>query len=161
KALFDRPASWGRERGMNVVRGPANPSLNDEAGLLVDGFDSSPVLMMTYNRRYYIDLIEGAGFKKAKDLLAYWFAIKPEIMKRLAKISARIARNEPQITVRQISKKTLADDLPKVREIYNEAWEKNWGFVPMTPREMDYMAARLKPLLVPEFLCLAEYRHPD
>jgi len=160
-ALFDRAAAWARERGMKVLRGPANPSLNDEAGLLIDAFDSDPVLMMTFNRPYYPKLIEGAGFKKAKDLLAYWFDIKPEIMKRLDKISARIAKNEPQVTVRTISKKSLAQDLPKVRDVYNEAWEKNWGFVPMTSGEMDYMAARLKPLLVQEFLCLAELRHPD
>jgi hypothetical protein len=161
KALFDKATAWAKERGMTTLRGPANPSLNDEAGLLVDGFDSDPVLMMTYNPRYYVGLYEGAGFKKAKDLLAYWFDFKPDQFARLAKITRRIAKNEPNIVVRTVSKGELAKDLPKIREVYNEAWEKNWGFVPMTAGEMDYMAKRLKPLLVEELLHLGEIRHPD
>lgn len=161
RALLDKVASWAGERGMRILRGPANPSLNDEAGLLIDGFDSSPVLMMTYNPRYYVDLIEGAGFHKAKDLLAYWFDFKPDQFARLARITGRIAKNEPNIVVRTVSKGELAKDLPKIREVYNEAWERNWGFVPMTAGEMDYMAKRLKPLLVEELLHVGEIRHPD
>ena len=161
KALFDTVTAWARERRMTNLRGPANPSLNDEAGLLVDAFDSSPVLMMTYNPRYYVDLVEGAGFQKAKDLLAYWFDFKPDQFARLARITGRIAKNEPNIVVRTVSKGELAKDLPKIREVYNAAWEKNWGFVPMTAGEMDYMAKRLKPLLVEELLHLGEIRHPD
>src|SRR5215472_16118716 len=160
-ALFDTIADWGRRRGMSVLRGPANPSLNDEAGLLVDGFDSPPVLMMTYNPRYYVSLVEGAGFRKAKDLLAYWFEIGTEPLERLTRLAQRVTRNEPNVAVRNISKGGLKKDLPKIREVYNEAWEKNWGFVPMTSEEMDYMAKRLKPLIVEELLFLAEIRHPD
>ncbi len=124
-ALLDAAAAWGQARGMTNLRGPANPSLNDEAGLLVDGFDSPPVLMMTYNPRYYVELFEKAGF------------------------------------VRNLSKGDLAKELPKIREVYNEAWEKNWGFVPMTSAEMDFMAKRLKPLVVEELLWLAEVQTPD
>lgn len=160
-ALFDAAAAWGRERGMATLRGPANPTLNDEAGLLVDGFDSSPVLMMTYNPRYYIGLVEGAGFRKAKDLLAYWFEIKPDPLDRLTKLARRVASREPDVVVRNISKKSLDADLPKIREVYNGAWEKNWGFVPMTAAEMDFMAKRLKPLVDKDFLFLAEARRPD
>ncbi len=160
-ALFDAVASWGRERGMTVLRGPANPSLNDEAGLLVEGFDSPPVLMMTYNPRYYVRLLEGAGFHNAKDLLAYWFEIAADPLERLTRIAERFARKEPNIVVRTVSKSGLARDLPKIREVYNEAWEKNWGFVPMTPDEMDFMASRLKPLVVEDLLFLAEIRHLD
>ncbi|MEP6801678.1 MAG: N-acetyltransferase [Acidobacteriota bacterium] len=161
RALFDAAAAWVRERGMDTLRGPANPTLNDEAGLLVDGFESSPVLMMTYNPRYYVDLVSGAGFAKVKDLLAYWFEIQPGPMARLARIAERIARREKDVVVRKISKRTLAADLPKIREVYNAAWEKNWGFVPMTPEEMDFMAKRLKPLVDEDFLFLAEARRPD
>ena len=161
RALFDAAQAWIVERGMDTLRGPANPTLNDEAGLLVDGFGSSPVLMMTYNPRYYVDLVEGAGFTKAKDLLAYWFEIKPDPMARLTRMADRIARREKDVVVRKISKKTLAADLPKIREVYNAAWEKNWGFVPMTPEEMDFMAKRLKPLVDEDFLFLAEARRPD
>ena len=160
-ALFAAAAGWGRERGMATLRGPANPTLNDEAGLLVDGFDSSPILMMTYNPRYYIGLIEGAGFRKAKDLLAYWFEIKPDPLDRLTKLARRVASREPDVVVRNISKKSLDADLPKIREVYNGAWEKNWGFVPMTAAEMDFMAKRLKPLVDKDFLFLAEARRPD
>jgi hypothetical protein len=159
--LFDAAALWGRERKMQVLRGPANPSLNDEAGLLVDGFGSPPVFMMTYNPSWYPALVEGAGFRKAKDLLAYWFDVAPTPLERLERLAARVRLREPDVTVRPIRKKTLDDDLPKVREVYNAAWEKNWGFVPMTGDEMDFMAGRLKPLLDQDFVFLAELRRPD
>ncbi|MEO8431968.1 MAG: N-acetyltransferase [Acidobacteriota bacterium] len=160
-ALFDAVAAWGRERGMDTLRGPANPTLNDEAGLLVDGFESDPVLMMTYNPRYYPGLFEGAGLRKAKDLLAYYFEISGEPLERLTRLARRISRRESDVLIRKISKKSLAGDLPKIREVYNDAWEKNWGFVPMTPSEMSFMAKRLKPLVDEDFLFLAEARRPD
>jgi GNAT superfamily N-acetyltransferase len=159
--LFEAAALWGRERKMKVLRGPANPSLNDECGLLVEGFDSPPILMMTYNPRYYAALYEAAGFQKAKDLIAYWFEIGPKPLARFEKINDRLRRAEPNFRMQKISKSSLAKDLPRVREVYNEAWEKNWGFVPMTPEEMDFMAARLKPLLVPDYALLGELKRPD
>jgi hypothetical protein len=159
--LFDAASLWGRERKMRVLRGPVNPSLNDEAGLLVDGFGSPPIFMMTYNPTYYPALLEGAGFRKAKDLLAYFFEVAPTPQERLERMAERVRRKEPDVVVRTISKKTLQADLPKIREVYNAAWEKNWGFVPMTDEEMDFMAGRLKPLLDEDFVFLAERRHPD
>jgi hypothetical protein len=159
--LFDAAALWGRERKMRLLRGPANPSLNDEAGLLVEGFGSPPVFMMTYNPPWYPALVEGAGFRRAKDLLAYWFDVAPTPLERLERLADRVSRKEPDVIVRPIRKKTLAADLPKVREVYNSAWEKNWGFVPMTGEEMDFMAGRLKPLLDEDFVFLAERRRPD
>jgi GNAT superfamily N-acetyltransferase len=156
RGLFEAAALWARERKMRVLRGPANPSLNDEAGLLVEGFDAPPILMMTYNPRYYPALCESAGFAKAKDLLAFWFEIGPEPLRRFARINARIRREEKGFRVHRIRKSTLDRDLPRVREVYNAAWEKNWGFVPMTPEEMDFMAKRLKPLLVPDLALLGE-----
>ena len=161
RALLEAAAVWGRERGMTILRGPANPSLNDEAGLLVDGFDSPPVVMMTYNPRYYVSLVEGEGFRKAKDLLAYWLDVAPDPLARLTRIAQRVTRNEPNLVVRTVSKSSLKRDLPKIREVYNAAWEKNWGFVPMTPEEMGFMAARLKPLVAEDLLFLAEMRHSD
>jgi hypothetical protein len=159
--LIEAAASWGRERRMTVLRGPTNPTLNDEAGLLVDGFDSPPVLMMTYNPRFYVPMLEAMGFRKAKDLLAYWFPLEQKPLERLERVAERFRKREPDIVVRNVTKKSLAADLPRIREVYNGAWEKNWGFVPMTPEEMDFMAARLKPLLVPELLWIAEARRPD
>jgi hypothetical protein len=159
--LLEAAAGWGRERKMTVLRGPTNPTLNDEAGLLVDGFDSPPVVMMTYNPRSYPSLIEGQGFRKAKDLLAYWFPLEEKPLERLARVADRFRKREPGIVVRNVSKGSLDSDLSRIRGVYNRAWEKNWGFVPMTPEEMDFMAKRLKPLLVEELLWLAEARKPD
>lgn len=161
RLLFDSAALWAQERRMTTLRGPANPSLNDEAGLLVDGFGSPPVFMMTYNPPFYPALVEGAGFRKAKDLLAYWFDVGPEPLERLGRLVERLRRREPDIIVRSITKKTLVADLPAVREVYNSAWEKNWGFVPMTPEEMDFMAGRLKQLLDEKFAFLGERRRED
>jgi hypothetical protein len=159
--LFDAATLWAKERRMTTLRGPANPSLNDEAGLLVEGFDSPPVFMMAYNPPFYPALVEGAGFRKAKDLLAYWFDVGPGPLERLARLTDRLRRNEPDVVVRAITKKTLFADLPKVREVYNSAWEKNWGFVPMTAQEMEFMARRMKPLLDEEFAFLGERRRED
>src|SRR5262249_52496311 len=135
--------------------------LNDEAGLLVDGFDSSPILMMTYNPRFYVPLIEGQGFRKAKDLLAYWFPLEEKPLARLSRVADRFRKRASDIVVRNVTKKSLAIDLKKIREVYNEAWEKNWGFVPRTPEERDFMAAPRNPPLVPELLWLGEARKPD
>ncbi|HEY7863228.1 MAG TPA: N-acetyltransferase [Thermoanaerobaculia bacterium] len=159
--LFDAVALWGRERKMEIVRGPANPSLNDEAGLLVEGYGRDPVFMMTYNPPYYAGLIEGAGFVGAKDLLAYWFDLRPEPLERLARLAERVKRNEKDVVIRAVTKRSLGADIARIREVYNEAWEENWGFVPMTAEEMEFMAARLKPLLDPDMVFLAEHRRPD
>lgn len=159
--LLDAAALWARERKMTVLRGPTNPTLNDEAGLLVEGFESPPVVMMTYNPRFYAGLIEGQGFRKAKDLLAYWFPLEEKPLERLSRVAERFRKRSPDILVRNVSRGGLARDLAKIREVYNEAWEKNWGFVPMTPEEMDFMAERMKPILVAELLWIAEARKPD
>jgi hypothetical protein len=159
--LFESAALWGRERSMTILRGPTNPTLNDEAGLLVDGFDSPPVMMMTYNPPHYAALIEGQGFSKVKDLLAFWFPLEEKPLERLTRVAERFRRRSPEIQVRNVTRGSLKRDLGKIREVYNEAWEKNWGFVPMTGEEMDFMAARLKPLLVPELLWIGESPRPD
>jgi len=161
RLLFEAVRSYARQVGMQRILGPMNPSINEECGLLVEGFDSPPVLMMTYNPRSYAALIEGQGFRKAKDLLAYWFPLEEKPLERLSRVADRFRKRAPDITVRNVTKAGLARDLAKIREVYNEAWEKNWGFVPMTPEEMDFMAARLKPLLVAELLWIAEAKKPD
>jgi GNAT superfamily N-acetyltransferase len=122
--------------------------------LLVEGFGSPPVLMMTYNPAYYIGLIEGQGFRKAKDLLAYWrgYADVPE---RLADIAGRLARRH-RIVVRPLDMPRFAEEVERVRAIYNAAWEENWGFVPMTDAEIRYMAKKLKPVVDPHLVAFAE-----
>jgi len=147
-ALIEQASAWARQRGLNRLLGPMNPTTNDECGLLVDGFDRPPVFMMTYNPSYYVRLIEGAGFTKAKDLLAYYFDLGGTPMQRFERIWSKFQKREPNIRIEPVRKKTLESQLVQIQRVYNEAWEKNWGFVPMTDAEVRFMAARLKPLLV-------------
>ena len=111
---------------------------------------------MTYNPRYYVTLVEAAGFRKAKDLLAFHMDLAKIPMDRLGRIATKIKQRNPNLVFRPVRRKTLQQDLVKVKEVYNAAWEDNWGFVPMTDAEVDFMAARLKPLLMEGLIWLAE-----
>lgn len=155
-ALFAKAYAWARSQGAQRLLGPMNPTSNDECGLLVHGFDSPPVFMMTYNPNYYVQLLESEGFVKAKDLLAYMIDLSRIPMDRLTRIGQKVRQRNPSIALRPIRKKTLKQDLGKVKEVYNKAWEDNWGFVPMTDAEVDFMAERLKPLLMEGLVWLAE-----
>jgi hypothetical protein len=154
--LFETVFGWARQKGLKRVLGPMNPTTNDECGLLVEGFDSSPALMMTYNPRYYVDLLAAGGFRKSKDLLAYHLDVKDTPMERLEKLAERVKRKWPELSFRPIRRKTLEGDLAKIKEIYNAAWQENWGFVPMTDPEIDFLAGRLKPLLMVDISWLVE-----
>jgi GNAT superfamily N-acetyltransferase len=154
--LFEAAAAWAKQKGMVRLLGPMNPTTNDECGLLVDGFDSPPVFMMTYNPRYYVGLMEAAGCTQAKDLLAFAFDLANGPTERFARFMTKFKRREPDIRIVPIAKKTLAAQLAKVKTVYNQAWEKNWGFVPMTDGEIDFMAERLKPLLTDGLAFVAE-----
>jgi GNAT superfamily N-acetyltransferase len=156
RKLFEAVFDWARQKGMKRLLGPMNPTTNDECGLLVDGFDSPPVLMMTYNPRYYIGLVEAEGFRKARDLLAYHIDLAKLPMERLERIAAKIRKRIAGLELRPVRRKTLDADLAKVKEVYNAAWQENWGFVPMTDAEVDFMAERLKPLLMEGLIWLAE-----
>jgi len=154
--LFETVFAWTRQAGLSRLLGPMNPTTNDECGLLVEGFDAAPVFMMTYNPRYYVTLVEAAGFRKAKDLLAFHMDLAKIPMDRLERIATKIKQRNPTLTFRPVRRKTLEQDLVKVKEVYNAAWGANWGFVPMTDAEMDFMASRLKPLLMEGLIWLAE-----
>ena len=156
RQLFDTMFAWARQQGARRVIGPMNPTMNDECGLLADGFDSSPVFMMSYNPRYYLDLVAAEGFRKAKDLLAFHIDVAKCPLDRLARIADKTRRRHPEVTFTPVRKATLTRDLAKVKEIYNAAWQANWGFVPMTDAEIDFMAARLKPLLMEGLIWVAE-----
>ena len=156
RRLFQAVRDWAKARGMTRILGPMNPTTNDECGLLVDGFDSPPVFMMTYNPRYYVDLVNAEGFRKAKDLLAYSMEIARCPVDRLARIAEMTRRRIPEVTFKPVRRSTLKGDLGKVKEVYNAAWQDNWGFVPMTDAEIDFMAGRLKPLLLEGLLWVAE-----
>lgn len=154
-ALLREAESWIEAKGMNRVLGPANPSTNEECGLLVNNYLSPPFVMMTYNPPYYRELIEGAGYGKAKDLYAYWYHVGHELPAMLRRIVEKVQDKEKDLVVRHLDMKRFDADLEAVRTIYNEAWEKNWGFVPMTDEEITYMAKKLKPLVAPSIVNLA------
>ncbi len=159
KLLFDEAAKFSKENGMDTLRGPVNPSINDECGLLVDGFDKPPVMLMPYNPKYYADLMEDYGFKKARDLYAFWIdrdVVKNEkMMSRLDRISDMIIKKE-NLTIRKVNLKDFANEVQKVREVYNNAWEENWGFVPMTEDEFKFIAGNLKMIVDPVYVEFAE-----
>jgi len=157
-ALFATAADWCRGKGHDVLRGPASFSVNDECGLLVDGFDTPPTIMMPHNPRYYVSLLERAGFVKAKDLLVYegggYGRYKP-VPERLAR-GTELIRQRMGITLRPLDMKRFDAEVELIKELYNAAWEKNWGFVPMTDREIDHLAEQFKPVVVPELVPIAE-----
>jgi len=153
-ALFDAARDWLNARGLDTMRGPASFSLNEEAGLLIDGFDGPPVVMMTYNPRWYIELIERYGFVKAKDLYAYLHEnSKPS--ERMSRLAERL-RERYHVKIRTLDKKRFWEEVALVRTVYNQAWEKNWGFIPMTDEELTYMAKQLKPVVEPDLVVFAE-----
>lgn len=155
EALLDSAENWIRGKGMNQVLGPVNPNTNEECGLLVHNFLSPPFVMMTYNPPYYMELLENAGYNKAKDLYAYWYHVGKELPARLNRIVSKVYDKEKDLVVRNLDKKRFDADLDAVRTIYNEAWERNWGFVPMTDKEISHMAKKLKPLVEPRIINLA------
>ncbi|HEX6106756.1 MAG TPA: hypothetical protein VFZ26_14305, partial [Gemmatimonadales bacterium] len=141
-ALFAAAAGWCRSRGHDVLRGPASFSVNDECGLLVDGFDTPPTVMMPHNPPYYVELVERAGFRKAKDLLVYQGGAMDRyvpVPERLAR-GTELIRRRQGITLRPLDMKRFDADIEAIKRIYNSAWEKNWGFVPLTERELDHLA---------------------
>lgn len=154
--LFTTVFDWARGQSIKKIQGPMNPTTNDECGLLIEGFGSSPVFMMTYNPQYYLSLVEAEGFRKAKDLLAFHIDLATLPMDRLSRIAAKVRQRNPDLVFRPVLKKTLDKDIIKVKEVYNAAWGENWGFVPMTDPEVDFMAKRLKPLLMEGLVWLAE-----
>jgi GNAT superfamily N-acetyltransferase len=155
-ALLDAAAEWVGGRGLDVLRGPANFSTNEESGLLVDNFDSAPYVMMTYNPPYYVELLEGWGLEKAKDLLAYEVKREEFDEPRFAKLQQLIERFGRDITVRSVRMGRFDQEVALVRKLYNKAWERNWGFVPMTDAEVDHMAKQLKPIVDPELALIGE-----
>ncbi len=155
KALLAIAEEWLRERGVDAVRGPANPSTNYECGLLVEGFDSPPVVMMTYNPPWYAELVEGAGYAKAKDLYAYISPVHDASLERLKKLGARAERRNPGLTTRSVDLKGFDAEVALIKELYNAAWEKNWGFVPVSSAEFDALAGELKDLVHPDLVRIA------
>lgn len=154
-ALFDAATSWLRQRGVTAVRGPASPSVNDEYGMLVEGFDRSPVILMAYNPPYYPKLVEAYGFTKIKDLYSWALHQDKVFTDKLVRVS-EAAKKRQGLVFRSLNMKDFDNEVKKVHDIYSRGWMRNWGEVPLTDEEFDYMAADLKPLANPEFIIIAE-----
>lgn len=153
--LLNSAEAWVKEKGMTSLRGPANFSTNDTCGFLIEGFDSSPTIMMTYNPRYYPDLIERAGFLKIKELYAYYFQKDFPMPERFEKLAQKTLQDD-SINFRAIKMKDFKNEVATINLIYNEAWQNNWGFVPMEKDEFEHLANDLKAAVDPDILFLAE-----
>lgn len=154
-ALWDAAKKWLKERNMDSMRGPVNPSFNDEIAFLLEGFDMPPTIMMPYTHEYYLQLAEKNGLKKAKDLYALLAESENGIPERIEKLINRI-KQRTKVNIRPFNLKDFRSDAKKLKEVYNAAWERNWGFVPMTNEEMDLTIMKLKQFADPELVLFAE-----
>lgn len=154
-ALLEAAEAWGRAKGAEVFRGPMSFTTNDECGLMVEGFDYRPMLLMPWNAREYGGWIEAAGLRKAKDLYSWRGPIPERPQPAFARI-ASLARRRERVQVRPLDMKSFDEELARVKTVYNAAWERNWGFVPMTDAEIDHMAKQLKPAVVADLVRFAE-----
>ena len=157
EALFATASAWLGTRGFDTMRGPASFSTNDECGLLVWGFGAPPAIMMPHNPDWYVGLVEGAGFAKAKDLLVYEGgdpkgSSPPERIER----AVRLVTERLGLTLRALDMRDFHAEVERVKVLYNQCWEKNWGFVPMTGREIDHLAEAFKPVVIPDLVPFVE-----
>lgn len=153
-ALLEAACAWLRERGLDHLRGPMNPSINDEIGILIDGFDRPAVLMTPHNPPFYPRLIEGGGLHKAKDVFGFQ-STSTDLPERLV-AATELARKRYAVTCRALRMDRFGEEIALIKRLFNESWERNWGYVPMTDAEIDYLAGQLKPLVVPDLVLFAE-----
>lgn len=153
-ALLATAEDWVRSRGMERIRGPFSLSINEESGLLIEGFDSPNYIMMPHGRPYYPQMVEEAGFEKVIDL--YCWRYSRQNIPEYAFDMAESAKDHPGVTIRNIDMKNIDRDVRIIMDIFNEAWSKNWGFVPMTEAELDKMAQEFKLIVDPELCMIAE-----
>ncbi|MEL6866825.1 MAG: hypothetical protein AAFP19_20545 [Bacteroidota bacterium] len=158
KILLDKAMEWVRAEGLEGILGPANFSTNDTAGVLIDGFDRPPTVMMPYNKPYYPEFLERYGLQKQMDLYAYLVTGDKVNMKSVnlaGRLEERI--NKKGITIRSVNMKHFKEEANLLRDIYNKAWDKNWGFVPATKEEFQALAEGLKLIVDPDFVLIAEH----
>jgi hypothetical protein len=157
EALFKAAGNWLKARGASRIQGPFSFSINDEMGLLIDGFDTPPNMMMGHNARYYPARVEALGFTKVKDVIAYDYAgLDP--LPRAFRVAYEKAISTPGIVIRPLDKKNLARDLDIIVTILNDAWSNNWGFVPWTREEIVTLGNNLKMLVTGHYIAIAEFR---
>ncbi|MEI7598388.1 MAG: dATP pyrophosphohydrolase [Aestuariivirga sp.] len=156
-ALLDTAADWLKQRGATAIQGPFSFSINDETGLLIDGFDTPPTLMMGHARPYYAQRMEEAGFAKAKDVIAYDLFSVGDTPRPL-QIAYEKAMSDKNVVLRPLNKRKLVKEVEVVVSIANDAWSDNWGFVPWTKDEMAALADNLKLLVNGDYIAIAEYK---
>lgn len=154
KALIEAAAGYLKEKGLTSMQGPMNPGTNYECGLLVERFDDAPQVMMTYNPPYYESILNDLGFTKAMDLLAYNIAPNMILPQIILDIAARTEKKS-SVTYRNVDMKNWRKELDIIFDIYNSAWESNWGFVPMSRTEFDHTAKDLKSIVDPTMIQFA------
>jgi hypothetical protein len=154
KALLETAENWLRARGMKQMQGPLNLNINEETGLLVAGFDTPPMLLMGHDQPYIAGRLEELGLRKAKDVFAYLYDITQELPASVRRLLARPL--PPELVVRRIDFKRYNEEIRTITSIFNDAWANNWGFVPLTEIETDYLAKSLKPLLDPRLVSVVE-----
>jgi GNAT superfamily N-acetyltransferase len=155
-ALFEAASKWLRDLGRDEIMGPIDYSTNYLCGLLVDGFQHPPMLLTSHNPPYYGRLIEGWGFVKVMDFFAWWFSEPANAAARLRKLAGALKKRPEKVTPREINLRDISSEAQRIRSIYNQAWAKNWGFVPFSEKEFAYMTKEMKPLLLPDLVWLAE-----
>ncbi len=156
-ALFEAAESWLKKKGFDNIIGPVNPSTNETCGTLIDSFNMPPMIMMPYNPPYYAELTEAAGYTKAKDLFAFRIDPNAGLPAKYQKLLDRIVKRNEGLRIQKVDIKNIDTEISRLKSIYNEAWEKNWGFVPMTSEEFDELARSVKQVLKPELLYFAMY----
>jgi GNAT superfamily N-acetyltransferase len=154
-ALLGTVEAWAAGLGRGALRGPANPSMNDGAGLQIDGYDRDPFIMMPFNPPTYPGFVEAAGFRKVKDLYAWYVDEANGLGERLSRLVDRVERRLKPV-VRPVDMRHFDRDLAILKRVYNEAWEENWGFVKYSDAEFDHLAAELKLILDPDIALIAE-----
>ncbi len=152
--LLDTARDRLKEKGMTVMRGPFNFTTNHECGLLVDGFDTDPVMLTTYNPPYYGELVEKYGLKKARDLYSYHITDLAVDVSYVRKLANKARENH--VTARTVNLKDVWGEMDRVKQVYNNAWSKNWGFVPLTDAEIEDIAKHMKDLVIEELTYIGE-----
>ncbi|PSR03161.1 MAG: hypothetical protein BRD47_01120 [Bacteroidetes bacterium QS_8_68_28] len=156
ETLFEAAAAWLRRQGLKKMRGPANPSLNDTAGLLVDGFNRPPALLMPYNPPRYEDFLLESGFERVMTMWAYYAHYKYADATKLRRGTELVYRRHPGLELRTMDTSRFDEEARTIRRIYNEAWKDNWGHVPMTEAEFEQLAEELKQIVDPNVVFLLE-----
>jgi hypothetical protein len=155
--LFEAAEAWLRARGLPAVHGPVNPSTNHECGLLVAGFDRPPRIQLSYNDPHYARLIEAAGYRGVRDLVAYEYEVDGRIPERLLRARDVFAKRH-SFTLRSFDLKRFDEEIERVKLIYNEAWSANYGFVPLSDAEISWLARELRPVIAPDLSAIVEVR---